>query len=106
MLDCLDYMHIITLEIESTNLGGALLIGITLIGSTIQWHKCDLWLVTIGVKNDWYHIVLTQPLRDIRKVFGAFIKITCLLHIICTYMTYLHFDVVLGGENLKLDIFS
>ena len=46
-----------------------------------------------------------SPLRNIRKVFGALIQNVCHLHIICAYMTYLHFDVVLGGENLKLDIF-
>ena len=104
LLDLLDYMHVITHEIGSTNLGGALLIGITLIDTTIWWHKCGLWLVTIDIMNDWYRNVLTQPLVVIRNIFGAFIEKACLLYIICAYMTYFH--VILGGENLKLDIFS
>ena len=58
------------------------------------------------IRNNWYHIVLTQFLGDIRNVFGVFIEKSYFLRIICTYMTYLYFDVVLGEENLKLDIFS
>ena len=98
-------MYVITHEIVSTNLGGAQLIGITLISTTIRQHKCDLLLVTIGIRNDWFHIVLTQPLGDIRKVFGAFIEKNCVLHIICAYIIYLHFDVVLWREIWNL-IFS
>ena len=56
--------------------------------------------------NNWYHIVLTQYLGDIREVFGALLENACHLHITCTYMTCLYFDIVLGGQNLKLDIFS
>ena len=47
-----------------------------------------------------------QPLEDIRKIFGALLEITYFLYIICAYMTYLKFDVVLGEENLKFDIVS
>ena len=106
LFDLLDYMHVITHEIGSTNLGEALLNSFTLLGTTIWWHKHGLWLVTIGIMNDWYHIVLTQPLGVIRNIFGAFIEKVCLVYIICAYMTYLQFDVVLGRENLKFDILS
>ena len=55
---------------------------------------------SIGIMNDWYHIVLIQPLGDIKNIFGAFLKITCLLNITCAYMTYWQFDVVLGEEKI------
>ena len=49
-------------------------------------------------------IVLTQSLGDIKKRFGAFIEKACLLHIICAYITYFHFDIVKGGEKLGFDL--